>query len=193
MAGSFDPPVAPGDRPESLDAAAMKVMFDSIYGELKRLARRRHGGMSHTLNTTGLVHETYLKLHQAGAVRVRDREHFFALAARAMRQIAIDVARARFAGKRGGVERHVVELEEADDLAGIGLGVDELVRLDSALDALEARDKELADLVELRVFAGLTIAEIADLRGVGARTVDREWRRARTYLFDALSVDDPVD
>jgi len=140
----------------------------------------------YTLNTTGLVHEVYLKLAQPEGRDLHGRAHFFALAAKAMRQIVIDHARARVAGKRGGGRVQMVELDEAVEVADGELGPDELLRLDRALTHLGDDEPRLADLVELRFFAGLEIADIATLQGVSTRTLNRDWRRAKAMLHAAL-------
>jgi RNA polymerase sigma factor (TIGR02999 family) len=160
-------------------------LFQVLYAELRTAARRQlaRGNPGDTLNTTALVHEAYLKLIRVGEGGWRDRGHFFALAARAMRQIAIDHARRAAAEKRGGAVV-VVSLDTLDvpDLAH----ADDLLLLEQALDRLEAVDSDLARLVELRFYAGLTVDETAEALGVSARTIKREWRKARAFLFDAI-------
>jgi RNA polymerase sigma factor (TIGR02999 family) len=172
------------------DANALQALFTQVYDQLKRIARQRlaaSNGLS--LNTTGLVHEAYMKLIQSDAHpmhgRLNGQTHFFALAAKAMRQIVIDHARKRATGKRGNLAQ-TVELEAAADIAENEPGPDELLRLNRALDVLEATNPELAQLVEMRFFAGLNIAEIADLRGLSERSVNRQWRRAKALLYTEL-------
>lgn len=168
------------------DGAALNHLLPDVYEELKRLAHRqlarmRPGG---TLSTTALVHETYERLAAARALPSDDRVHFFALCARAMRQVIIDHARQRGAAKRGaGAPRF--ELADADlpDCAQ----PDALVALDQALLALEALDPRLVRLVELRLFAGLEPPQVAELLGVTVRTVQRDWQRARAWLGAALA------
>ena len=175
------------DAAGSGDAAALQALFARVYDELKLLARKQLAGSAgHTLNTTGLVHEAYLKLARPQGHALHNRVHFFALAAKAMRQIVIDHARARLTDKRGGQNLHVVELSEADGVADSELGPDELLRLDRALTQLEADEPRLANLVELRFFAGLSIDDIATLQTVSARTLNRDWRRAKAHLHAAL-------
>jgi RNA polymerase sigma factor (TIGR02999 family) len=175
------------DAAGSGDAAALKALFARVYDELKVLARKQLQGSSDaTLSTTGLVHEAYLKLVQPEVHGLQGRVHFFALAAKAMRQIVIDHARARVAGKRGGGQIQMVELDEAVEVADGELGPDELLRLDRALTHLGEDEPRLADLVELRFFAGLEIADIATLQGVSTRTLNRDWRRAKAMLHAAL-------
>jgi len=171
------------------DAEVLKALFARVYVELKQLARKQLAGASSTLNTTGLVHEAYLKLVRPHGVDLHGRTHFFALAAKAMRQIVIDHARARLTEKRGGDHAQMVSLEEAADLPGSDLNPDELLRLDRALSQLESDEPRLAELVELRFFGGLAVAEIAALREVSERTLNRDWRRAKAHLHTSLYPD----
>lgn len=169
------------------DATAVKALFARVYDELKLLARRQlAASFGHTLNTTGLVHEAYLKLARPEGHHLHSRLHFFALAAKAMRQIAIDHARARITEKRGGQHLEVVELDEAIDVVDPELRPDELLRLDSALSQLEIDEPRLAQLVEMRFFADLEIGDIAALQSVSERTLNRDWRRAKALLYAAL-------
>jgi len=172
------------------DPAALKALFARVYDELKLLARKQLAASAgHTLNTTGLVHEAYLKLAQPDGQDLRGRVHFFALAAKAMRQIVIDHARARIAEKRGGGDVQIVELDEAAGIADAELGPEELLRLDRALTQLEAEEPRLASLVELRFFAGLAVSDIAVLQSVSERTLNRDWRRAKAHLHAVLYPD----
>lgn len=175
---------------ESGDPEAIERLFARVYAELKRIAHRQLGSdPGATLNTTGLVHEAYLKLDVGAGINVAGRAHFFALAARAMRQIVIDHARARIAVKRGGSDVRFVDLDQAHGVAEPETQPEVLLRLDEALGELAATEPRLASLVEMRYFAGLSIAEIADLRGVSERTLNRDWRRARAQLFVSLGMD----
>lgn len=172
------------------DAAATHALFARVYDELKWIARRRMAGASSpTLDTTGLVHETYLKLAIPAARDVQGRAHFFALAARAMRQIVIDHTRARAAEKRGGTGLQMVELDGVGDMDMPQAASDELLDLDEALTRLEADAPDLARLVELRYFAGLSIEEIAAMQSVSERTLARQWRTAKAFLYEALHPD----
>ncbi len=167
------------------DRDALQSLFSAVYSEIKYLARRQLAAQHNaTLDTTGLVHEAYLKLIQPESLVLRDRAHFFAIAAKAMRQIVIDHARRRAADKRGGNAVHVVT--DSDLLEPAGLDPETLTRLDSALNQLQALEPRLAELVEQRFFAGLSVEQIAELREVATRTVIRDWRKARAYLFDAV-------
>src|SRR6185503_3890299 len=136
-----------------------------------------------TLSTTALVNETYLKLAGERPWSARDRSHFFALAARAMRQILVDHARRRARQKRGG-GLAPVSLNEA--LLPAPDRAEELLALDAALLRLEALDAELAQIVEWRFFAGLSVEEVAELLAISDRTVKRHWRAARAFLFQEL-------
>ena len=151
------------------DRSALDRLFEQVYGELRRIARRqlRTALPAATLDTTALVHEAYLKLSGGGPWSTRDRSHFYALTAQAMRRVLIDHARRRTRQKRGG---RMVALA-----------------LDQALARLEAVDPELASLVEWRFFAGLSVEEIAELREVSDRTVKRHWRLARAFLFREMA------
>jgi RNA polymerase sigma factor (TIGR02999 family) len=169
------------------DPAARQALFARVYDELKQLAHKQlavAGG--HTLDTTGLVHEAYLKLAQPESANLHGRSHFFALAAKAMRQIVIDHARAQVADKRGGSNLCLVGLDEADGVAAPELAADELLRLDRALARMEVDEPHLARLVELRFFTGLSVADIAVLESQSERTVVRNWRRAKVQLYGAL-------
>ena len=167
---------------------ALHAVFERVYAELKKLARAQlAASANHTLNTTALVHEVYLKLQPARAPE--DRAHFFALAAKAMRQIVIDHARARLTHKRGGSDAPPITLDAAADIADANFGPDELLRLDRALQQIENDEPRLAQLVEQRFFAGLSIADIAAMQSVSERTLNRDWRRAKAQLHAALHPD----
>ena len=167
------------------ERGAMERAFAAVYEELHLVAHRQRARSrpGDTLSTTVLVHEAFLKLTQGAPVAVQDRQHFFALAARAMRQILVDGARARVSAKRGG---GVTPVELLDiDLPVDAIAVD-VVALDRALDRLEAVDPQLARLVEGRFFAGCTDAELAEILGRNERTVRRDWERARAFLLREL-------
>ncbi len=170
---------------EGGDRAASDRLFERVYGELRKIARRqlRAVPQAETLSTTALVHEAYLKLSGSARWSTRDRFHFFALTAQAMRQVLIDHARKRTRQKRGGraiaLTLEEVELPVAERAA-------ELVALDAALEKLAGTDPELARLVEWRFFGGLSVEEIAELLAVSDRTVKRHWRLARAFLFQEL-------
>lgn len=170
------------------DRAALDVLVPMVYEDLRRRARRalRQEAAGHTLQTTALVHEAYLRLAaQRGPAGLEGRAQFLGIAARCMRQVLVDAARARQAAKRGGGVR-AVTLSDAADVAEQGDGVDVLA-LDAALERLAALDADQARLVELRYFAGLTIDDTAAALGVSAATVSREWSVARRWLHRELT------
>lgn len=164
-----------GDR-EVLDQA-----LPLVYDELRRLASARLRGErgGHTLNTTGLVHEAYLRLVDVRQVEWRDRAHFLAMASRTMRRVLIDYAHQRGAAKRGGGGEHV---ELPGDLAGPEVDLDSLIALNDALERLEAVSARAAKAVELRFFGGLTLEEAAEVLETSAPTVMRDLRFAQAWL-----------
>jgi len=169
------------------DRAAYDLVFARVYEELRRVASRQSArlGAGETLSTTVLVHEAYLKLAGGAGLAANDRVHFFALAARAMRQILIDHARHRRRHKRGGDAPHV-ELDRVE-LAAEAPPVEDLLAVDRALVRLGEVDPELARLVEWRFFAGLTLGEIAGLVDVSERTLKRDWQVARAFLLREIA------
>lgn len=166
------------------DREAIRELMPLVYDELRALARRQAAGGSETLRTTALVHETYLKLARHSRLAVQDRRHFFALAARAMRQLVVDHARRRTAAKRGGAAG-ALPLDDAH--IPLQARAAEIVALDAALDRLASLDDSLSRVVELRFFAGLSVEETADVLGCSPRTVKREWRKARALLHADLA------
>lgn len=173
------------------DHDALNRLVPLMYGELRRLAhqrlRREHANRS--LNTTGLVHDAYLKLVDVRQTRFRDRGHFLAMASRVMRRLLIDQARARRAAKRGG-DAEPVELDE--DLCISDEQADALAGLEEALQRLEILDPRQGQIVEQRYFGGLSIQEIADTLGVSLSTVKRELRFAHAWLSSELGSDAPA-
>jgi RNA polymerase sigma factor (TIGR02999 family) len=167
------------------DHDAFERIFPIAYRELherahRQLARARPGD---TLSTTALVHEAYLKLADSEKLTVQDRAHFFAVAARAMRQIIVDHARRAAAQKRP--EKAVDVLADPAALA-MPTRAAELVVLDEALSQLSQLNERLSRVVELRFFAGLSVEETAELLESSPRTVKRDWAKARAFLYDAI-------
>ena len=169
-------------------AGAFDHVFARVYDELRRLAHVVRGGRGATLDTTGLVHEAYVKLAGADLVSAANRLHFMRIAARAMRQVLINAAERRHAAKRGGGQ---LDLTFEEHLHPGGVDASELLALHDALDRLEAMDPRQAQVVECRYFAGMTIQETAEVLAVSVPTVNREWRMARAWLARALA-DRPV-
>jgi RNA polymerase sigma-70 factor, ECF subfamily len=163
------------------DREAMDQLLPLVYEQLRRLAHRQllNERSDHTLDTAGLVHETYLKLVDITRVEWQDRAHFFAVAARAMRRILVDYARRHRAERRGG-GLSPVSLGEEEVVAERG---ETLLALDEALDRLAAFSQRLSQVVECRYFAGLTEEETAEALGVTTRTVQRDWAKARGWLY----------
>jgi RNA polymerase sigma factor (TIGR02999 family) len=169
------------------NAAACAQAFEAAYHELRRLARGqlRRLRPGQTLTTTSLVHEAFVKLVES-PVPAEDRCHFLALAARAMRQILVDYARRRASLKRGGDRRSATFDGDAIPVETLA---DETLAIDRALTRLHALDERLASIVEWRYFAGMTEEEVADALGVTARTVRRDWQKARAFLYRELAGD----
>ncbi|MEM7234957.1 MAG: sigma-70 family RNA polymerase sigma factor [Planctomycetota bacterium] len=175
------------------NAGAGEELFSCLYGELRSIAEQmfRSQAGAHTLQPTALVHEAYLKLlGGSNAPELQDRAHFFRLGARAMRQILINHARDRAAQKRGGGAARerlsVVEPSETFGAAGI-----EVVALHDELERLAELDARQAEIVELKVFGGLTTAEISEATGVSARTVELDWSMAKSWLAGRLAQERP--
>lgn len=169
------------------DLAAFEQIIPIVHDELRRLARRqmRSERPGHTLQPTALVHEAYLRLVDVRNIPWKDRTHFFAIAARSMRQILVEFARSRQFQKRGGgAETLTLDAE----LAGHERGKD-LVALDDALQALAALDARKAQVVELRFFGGLSLDETADTLNVSPKTVARDWKFAKVWLLRELTKD----
>ncbi|WP_425258000.1 ECF-type sigma factor [Rubrivivax sp. RP6-9] len=172
------------------DRLAADRAFALLYADLQRLARSRlrHGSALTLLDTTALVHESYLRLQAGGGTSFADRHHFMAYAAKVMRAVVIDVVRARLAERRGGGAAKVtLDTGLAEGLVdGLAAHDDEVLRVHEALDELAALEPRLAQVVELRYFGGLTEAEIAASLDVTERTVQRDWHKARLFLRVAL-------
>lgn len=175
------PKPAPATAPPSVQA-----LFPSLYNELRRLARSRlaAGGRHTLLDTASLVHEAYLRMQRDGGVTLNDREHFLAYAATTMRSVVIDFVRRRNADRRGGGVEHVtLDTRAAEQL---GASDEEILAVHDALETLAKVDPRLVSVVEMRYFAGLSDAEIAQALGLSDRTVRRDWDRARLLLAEML-------
>jgi RNA polymerase sigma factor (TIGR02999 family) len=194
-------PVTEGGELDELIAAltagepgALDALFDAVYGELRRLARaqRARWDGDNTLNTTALVHELYLKLSRHPGWRVNDRGHFYALASRAMRQVLVNYAEQRQAGKRGGGVASVPlddanpPLEDANPVSDEEAG--RVLVVDRALRRLASVSQRSVQVVECRFFAGLSMPETAEALSVSVATVKRDWLLASTWLRDELEV-----
>lgn len=162
-------------------ADARERVAELLYAELHRQARhhRHRMGAGHTLNTTGLLHETWLRLSGGNEPDWQDRAHYFRMAGRVMRNVLVDHARRRLAAKRGGGAA-IADGVEPDDLPAVR--DDEVVAVHEALERLEALDPRQARVVELRYFVGLEVEEAAEALGVSAPTVKRDWAMARAWL-----------
>jgi RNA polymerase sigma factor (TIGR02999 family) len=167
------------------DRQASGQVFSALYGQLRGLAAGQLRG-DPLMRATSLVHEAWLKLEGAAALASNDRQHYFAIAARAMRQIVIDHLRARAAQCRGG-GAEIAPLETTALQAVAAARDDEVLTLDAALTRLGQLDPALAALVEMRFYAGLELTEIAVLQQRSERSLKRDWRRARAFLQCEMS------
>jgi len=169
------------------DRAALENLMPLVYDELHRQAARfiRHERPDHTLQTTALIHETYLKLIDQREVNWESRAHFFAIAANLMRRVLVDYARARKRDKRGG-DAVKLTLDAAAPIAGKERGID-LMALDEALDRLGKIDEQQARIVELRYFGGLSLEETAAALKVSRTTVATDWAMAKAWLHRELT------
>ena len=168
------------------DRAAADQVVAQLYTDLQRMARRhvRDAGHMTLLDTTALVHEAWLRLAGGQGAEFPDRRHFLAYAAQAMRSVVIDLVRARQAQRRGGDLAHVtLDTAVAEQLPQ---GDDDVLRVHEALDELAQLEPRLAQVVEMRYFAGLREQEIAEALGVTERTVQRDWQKARLFLSISL-------
>jgi RNA polymerase sigma factor (TIGR02999 family) len=166
------------ERAAQGDGSALDALIPHIYATLRQLARRqRVGEPAHTLETTALVHEAYLSLARQSGLEFSDRAHFYSYMSRVMRHLLIDRVR-----RSGALKRQPADAaEEGPESAPV-----DLFALDEALNQLATRDRRLARVAELRLFAGLSALEIAEITGVTARTVERDWLKARTFLAGCL-------
>lgn len=171
------------------DRQALDAVYESLYPELKAVARSRlrQQGRADQMNTTLLVHESFIRLVSARGLRLLDRHHFFAYAAKTMRHIIIDDAREQLAERRGGGAAHLSLGAEAEAVADDNANSSaDLLSVDAALKTLENIDPALAELVEMRYFGGYSEVEVGELLGITERTVRRRWDKARAWLYVAL-------
>jgi RNA polymerase sigma factor (TIGR02999 family) len=171
------------------DAEALERLVPLVYAELRKLARAqlRHEQAGHSVQATALVHEVYLRLVNVNRMTVESRAHFMSIAARLMRQILVDRARRKLAGKRGGTATQV----SLDDVSPPTARVDpvsvDVLALNEALDELASFDADQCRIVELRFFGGLTIEETAQALEISTATVEREWVIAKAWLYQRLA------
>lgn len=167
------------------DQRARDELIPLVYDELRRMARNylRRRQADNSLQTTELIHETYLKLVRNQDQNWANRAHFFAVAAKAMRHILVDHARAKHANKRGGQQERITLAEE---MATTTLQSEQVLALDEALRSLTELDQRKGDVVELKYFGGLTNEETASALNISVETVKRDWRFARTWLLREL-------
>jgi len=181
-------PPAPTPSPELPEPSTAQELMPLVYDDLRALAHKlfgaRYSGL--TLQPTALVNEVYLRLGTRDGLEVRDREHFFQLAALAMRQILVDHLRARRAAKRGGSRARVV-LEEASILTREGERAIDFIDLMEALEALSRVSERQSVVVVARIFGGMTVAEVAEGLGVSRATIENDWLMARAWLHRRLS------
>ena len=169
-------------KQEALDAL-LPLVYDELHQQASRYLRRERAG--HTLQTTALIHETYLKLIDQREVNWQNRAHFFGVAAQAMRRILVDYAKARHRVKRGGAEENLPL--EAATLAVSGERSVDLEALDEALTQLAELDERQARIVELRYFSGLSIEETAEVLHISSATVKTDWKSAKAWLYQEIS------
>ncbi len=170
------------------EPSALGELYALLYPELHRLAhsRVRRSGDLTLLDTTSLVHESYLRFEKSGALFIGDRSQFMAYAARVMRSVVVDVIRARQSERRGGDAVHVELDDELHAQAGPATHDNEVLRVHESLQELGTIDARLVQVVEMRYFAGMTEQEIADVLGLTVRTVARDWEKARLFLHACL-------
>ncbi len=173
-----------GGKDTDMADAVLKFVYDELHRQAQRYLSRERAG--HTLQTTALVHEVYLKLARQEKIQWESRSHFFGIAAKLMRQILIDYARTKYRAKRGG-GKDKVPLENA---LMVGAGEEtnfDLLALDEALTRLAAREEHLANIVELRFFSGLSVEDTAKVLGLSDSTIKRDWQMAKAWLHRELT------
>jgi RNA polymerase sigma factor (TIGR02999 family) len=171
----------------------MDRLLRLVYSELRRIAHRQLAAepTGHTLSTTALVHEAYLRFAREEHAEWSNRGQFFAVASRTMRRVLVDYARRHWAQRRGGAVQQTIPLDQADDAGALAVAsrADDLLALDEALERLAIVDERLGRVVECRFFGGLTEAETAEALGISQRTVTRDWLMARGWLYRELQND----
>ncbi len=174
--------LGPGDR------GPIDELYAASYRELRYMARARlaSGGRNTVLDTTALVHESYLRLARHGNVAFEDKLRFMVYAGRVMRSVIIDLVRERQAERRGGDVVHIALTTQFGEHLASGEAEHEILRVHDALEQLEQLDERMARVVEMRYFAGMTEPEIAEALQVNERTVRRDWSQAKLFLADAL-------
>jgi RNA polymerase sigma factor (TIGR02999 family) len=187
MAATLDALISTTDHADQADHTAADALFDALYAELHRQARRelaRQGKPVAGLGVTTLLHEAYLTISGREGMVFPDRPRFMAYAARVMRGLIIDDVRRRHSQKRGALfEMTSLGTDQAENIAD----AQELSRIGDALDELATVDAELAEIVDLKFFCGFSFAEIAAMRGVSERTVQRNWEKGRIYLHRSIT------
>jgi RNA polymerase sigma factor (TIGR02999 family) len=180
MANTIDLPHA-ADAPAFAGSGAAARAFPQVYADLKRIAHARlyRSGRMHDLETTALVHESFLRMVDRGDLAIADQQAFFGYVGRVMRGVVIDHVRRHHAAKRGGGD---IIVTLTTDIQGESLDDERLLAINDALDVLERIAPAFHELVELRYFAGLSVRELAEMRGVSTRSVEREWEKARAFL-----------
>ena len=168
------------------DRDALNRLMPVVYGELRRAAQAymRRERTNHTLQASALVNEVYLRLLDVTNVRWQDRAHFLAIAASMMRRILLDAARTRAAAKRGG---GALRITLQEDVLAASNQAAELIAIDDALEALQKVDPRKAQVVELRFFAGLSVEETAEVLGISAQSIKRDWKLARAWLHQEIA------
>ncbi len=180
-----------GDEPSSAvpsqpSLGKVDALFDDLYAQLRRIAhaKLRRLGNPASLNTTALVHESYLRLAKMNLPQVQDEQHFMAYAARVMRSVVVDLARESMTARRGGGQAAVTLNTEV--MAGLPAADEQVLAVHEALKELQAIDPRMASVVEMRYFVGMEMDDIAKALNVAKRTVERDWEKARSFLYAAL-------
>jgi RNA polymerase sigma factor (TIGR02999 family) len=192
MARGDEPSSAPHAPPlerkigDVAEVGKVDALFDDLYAQLRRIAhaKLRRLGNPASLNTTALVHESYLRLAQMDLPQVQDEQHFMAYAARVMRSVVVDMARESMTARRGGGQADVTLNTEL--IAAMPAADEQVLAVHEALKELQAIDPRMASVVEMRYFVGMEMDDIAKALNVAKRTVERDWEKARSFLYAAL-------